>query len=133
MRLKDIAYINVSTLPENTAGSYQFRYIDISSISSEGEISLDEYYSFSDAPSRARRIVRQGDILVSTVRTYLRAIAPIDFEAKDIIASTGFAVCTPKKVVNSQYLSYAIKNNSVINDICKESTGVSYPAITASR
>lgn len=133
MRLKDIVNINTSTLPENTDNSYIFKYIDISSISSEGEICSDEYFTFYDAPSRARRIVKKGDVLVSTVRTYLRAIAPIRFDAKDVIASTGFAVCTPKKITNSQYLTYAIKNNRVIDDICKESTGVSYPAITASR
>lgn len=133
MRLKDVVVINSSTLPENTSNSYMFKYIDISSISSDGDISLGEYYTFGDAPSRARRIIKQGDILVSTVRTYLRAIAPINFDVKDTIASTGFAVCTPKKNLNTKYLAYTIRNNSVIDEICKESTGVSYPAITASR
>lgn len=133
MRLKDLVNINTSSLPENTENSYVFKYIDISSISSDGEICSDEYFTFYDAPSRARRIVKKGDILVSTVRTYLMAIAPICFDAKDVIASTGFAVCTPKNNINSEYLTYAIKNSSVIDDICKESTGVSYPAITASR
>ena len=131
MRLKDLVYINSSTLPEDTNSSYCFNYIDISSVSGEGEISMDTCYNFGEAPSRARRIVKKGDVLISTVRTYLRAIAAIDFDAKDIVASTGFAVCSPKKNIASKYLSYAVRNNLVIADICKESTGVSYPAIPA--
>ena len=51
MRLKDIVNINTSTLPENTDNSYIFKYIDISSISSDGEICSDEYFTFYDAPS----------------------------------------------------------------------------------
>ena len=133
MRLKDLVYINSSTLPEDTNSSYCFNYIDISSVSGEGGISMDTCYNFGEAPSRARRIVKKGDVLISTVRTYLRAIAAIDFDAKDIVASTGFAVCSPKKNIASKYLSYAVRNNLVIADICKESTGVSYPAIPAAR
>lgn len=133
MRLKDLVYINSSTLTEDTNSSYCFNYIDISSVSGEGKISMDACYNFGEAPSRARRIVKKGDVLISTVRTYLRAIASIDFDAKDIVASTGFAVCSPKKNIASKYLSYAVRNNIVIADICKESTGVSYPAITAAR
>ena len=106
-------------------------YIDISSVSFENGITLGEDLAFQNAPSRARRIVQKGDVLVSTVRTYLRAIADIDWDAENIIASTGFAVFTPNKNINPRFLAYAVKSSEVINQICSISKGVSYPAIQA--
>ena len=131
MRLKDVAELNVRSLDDSTSGDYVFKYIDISSVSFENGITLGEDLAFQNAPSRARRIVQKGDVLVSTVRTYLRAIADIDWDAENIIASTGFAVFTPNKNINPRFLAYAIKSSEVINQICSISKGVSYPAIQA--
>ena len=117
----------------NTNNNYQFRYIDISNVSSEGEISICEEMTFYEAPSRARRIIRKGDIIVSTIRTYLRSIAFIDFNATNFIASTGFAVLSPINNVESKYLAYSLRDCSIVDAICSQSTGVSYPAITASK
>lgn len=131
MRLKDVATVNQYSLEENTKDDYTFKYIDIGSVSFEDGVNLGEDIIFSEAPSRARRIVRKGDVLVSTVRTYLRAIADIDWDAKDIIASTGFAVYSPNYKVIPRFLAYAVKSTEVINQICSNSKGVSYPAIQA--
>ena len=128
MRLKDVAELNVRSLDDSTSGDYVFKYIDISSVSFENGITLGEDLAFQNAPSRARRIVQKGDVLVSTVRTYLRAIADIDWDAENIIASTGFAVFTPNKNINPRFLAYAVKSSEVINQICSISKGVSYPA-----
>lgn len=131
MRLKDVASVNLRTLDDSTSGDYTFKYIDIGSVSFEDGISLGEDVIFSQAPSRARRIVKKGDVLISTVRTYLRAIADIDWEAENVIASTGFAVYTPYKNINPRFLAYSVKSTDVINQICANSKGVSYPAIQA--
>ena len=131
MRLKDIAFVNLRTLDESTQGDYKFRYIDISSVSADNGINLGDEITFQEAPSRARRIVKKDDVLVSTVRTYLRAIANIDWDAKDIIASTGFAVYTPNDKIIPRFLAYSIKSTKAINQICSNSKGVSYPAIQA--
>ncbi len=131
MRLKDVAAVNLRSLDESTNDDYTFKYIDISSVSFENGIQLGEDVVFSQAPSRARRIVKKGDVLVSTVRTYLRAIADIDWDAENIIASTGFAVYSPKENVNPKFLAYSVKSTDVINQICLNSKGVSYPAIQA--
>ncbi|MBO4916541.1 MAG: restriction endonuclease subunit S [Bacteroidales bacterium] len=129
-RIKDVASVNARTLPDTTDKSYRFRYIDISSVSSEGHIALSDEMEFLNAPSRARRIVRRDDVIVSTVRTYLRAIAHIGWEAKDVIASTGFAVITPNEI-NPVYLSFLMPSATMVDEICRQSTGVSYPATTA--
>lgn len=131
MRLKDVAFVNLRTLDESTKGDYKFRYIDISSVFADNGITLGDEITFQEAPSRARRIVKKDDVLVSTVRTYLRAIANIDWDAKDIIASTGFAVYTPNNKIIPRFLAYSIKSTKAINQICSNSKGVSYPAIQA--
>lgn len=131
MRLKDVASVNLRSLDESTSDDYTFKYIDISSVSFEDGISLGEDIVFGQAPSRARRIVKKGDVLISTVRTYLRSIADIDWEAENVIASTGFAVYTPNEKVNPRFLAYSAKSTEVINQICANSKGVSYPAIQA--
>ena len=131
MRLKDLSIMNKMTLPETTSGDYTFQYIDIGSVDGDGKVTLDEPIQFDEAPSRARRIVKRNDVLISTVRTYLKAIAPVDFDATDVIASTGFAVCTPTNETHPRYLAYAVRSDDVINEICKESSGISYPAINS--
>lgn len=129
-RIKDLCTINRATLNESTPANYEFKYIDISSVT-KGVITLSETMSFWEAPSRARRIVNKDDIIVSTVRTYLRAIAHIDWDAKDIIASTGFAVISPSKEINSRFLSFVFNYDHLVDEICRRSCGVSYPATTA--
>ena len=93
---------------------------------------IEQYqgFSFENAPSRARRIVRAGDVIVSTVRTYLKAVASIH-DDKDVIVSTGFAVIRPKEV-DSRFLAYSLANHYFVEMVSSRSTGVSYPAINAS-
>ena len=85
-RLKYVATYNDEVLPENLDGNTEIKYIDIGSVSLENGIEHIEEFSFRDAPSRARRVTNSGDIIVSTVRTYLKAIAKIK---QNIIAILG--------------------------------------------
>ena len=77
--LKYVATCNDDVLPESTDRDYEFHYIDISSVSRTSGIEKTELVKFGAAPSRARRLVKNGDVIVSTVRTYLEAIAPIEY------------------------------------------------------
>lgn len=61
-----------------------------------GQVHEIATYRFEDAPSRARRRVRHGDVIISTVRTYLQAIAQIENPPENLIVSTGFAVVRPR-------------------------------------
>jgi type I restriction enzyme S subunit len=107
------------------------RYVEISDVDPiNGIVGVTEI-DFGDAPSRARRLVRQGDVIVSTVRTYLRAIAPIIGSETNTVVSTGFAVMRPRSV-NAAYLAYILRAEFVISEIISRSVGVSYPAINAS-
>ena len=129
-KLKYYTTTNDEVLTENTAPNYEFRYVDIGSVTLQNGIEHYQGFSFEDAPSRARRIVRTGDVIVSTVRTYLKAVASIR-DDKDVIASTGFAVIRPKEV-DSRFLAYSLANHYFVETVSSRSVGVSYTAINAS-
>ena len=131
-RLKEVSNINKRTLTDKTPDDYEFDYVDIGSVTYGVHGFFSERITFDNSPSRARRIVKQGDTIISTVRTYLKAIASIDDDVSDLIVSTGFAVVSPKKSVFSKYFSYWLTANYTIDEICSLSTGVSYPATNAS-
>ena len=132
-KLKFVANFNQNTLPEDTDEQFELKYIDIGNVSSVDGIKEIQYFNFSNAPSRARRIVKYGDIIVSTVRTYLRAITSIKEDYDNCICSTGFAVITPKDNVQQDFVVYAIENESFIAQIIANSQGISYPAINVSQ
>jgi len=127
--LKYFVTSNDESLKSPIADDYEFDYIDISSVGFGFLKKHLEHYTFAEAPSRARRIVRTGDTIISTVRTYLRSMIYISEDLKDCIVSTGFSVLRPKKFVYPQVLNYALSCNCFINEVIKKSIGVSYPAI----
>lgn len=128
-KIKYSFQVNAEKLPENTADDFEFEYIDISSVNDLGKIISPSKMEFQDAPSRARMVVRKGDVIISTVRTYLRAIAQID-ENNRYVCSTGFAVLRPRPDVDSRYAFYQMQSESIIQSIVSRSVGVSYPAIS---
>lgn len=132
LRLKDIVTVNDEALTEKTEDDFLIRYIDIGNVNSYGDIAEIQEYEFKDAPSRSRRIVRKGDVIISTVRTYLKAITLIESDEENLIASTGFAVLRPKENVLSEYLNFALRAEYFISSVIQNSYGVSYPAINSS-
>ena len=128
--LKHVAQINRATLSENTLTDYEIDYVDISNVSGSGKILGSETIQFGKAPSRARRLVQDGDTIISTVRTYLRAIASIQDPPRNLVVSTGFATLTPKMELDGRYFSYLSQTEQFIAEVVTRSTGVSYPAIT---
>ncbi|MBD3377260.1 hypothetical protein GF406_19690 [candidate division KSB1 bacterium] len=129
-RLKYQVSINDETLPETTDPDHEMLYVDISGVDPTKGIVHKEVYIFENAPSRARRIVRDGDTIVSTVRTYLRAISPIKEPEENLIVSTGFAVIRPR-TIDKNFLSVTIRAPYFIEEVVSRSVGVSYPAINA--
>ena len=126
-RLKYISTINDETLPETTDPDYEMLYVDIGSVDATEGIQKKEPMIFETAPSRARRVVQDGDTIVSTVRTYLRAVAPIRNSEQNLIVATGFAVIRPKGI-DPHYLAYSLRSSYFIETVVSRSVGVSYPA-----
>ncbi|WP_298739187.1 restriction endonuclease subunit S [uncultured Treponema sp.] len=132
-RLGEIVYNNGQKTPDK-----EFSYIDIGSIDNLHQ-KLNDKENFvlpEQAPSRARKIVKKGDIIYATVRPYLHNMCIIDkdFE-KEPIASTGFAVLACYPQINNQYLFYYLLSPSFDNyaNDTENSKGVAYPAINDDR
>src|SRR5687768_12892068 len=105
MPLKYACRMNPDALSENTSTEFELEYIDISSVSLEEGVRERQLMTFGEAPSRARKKLENGDTIISTVRTYLKAIAYVDGSQPNWIASTGFAVLRPlKNIVYPRYL-----------------------------
>jgi type I restriction enzyme S subunit len=128
--LKYLVFCNQSSLAENTNPDIEINYIEIGDVNPIDGIKETCLYRFNEAPSRARRIVKEGDVIISTVRTYLKAIASISSMYNGYIASTGFAVLTPKSI-HSGFLGKIVLNEGFIGEIISLSKGVSYPSVTA--
>lgn len=131
-RLKYAASVNDAILPETTPPDYELLYVDIGSVDAGKGIVKRESMVFDEAPSRARRTVKDGDVIVSTVRTYLRAIAAIKQPEPNLVVSTGFAVVRPNGTLESGFASYALDSPYFVEKVVAESVGVSYPAINPS-
>jgi type I restriction enzyme S subunit len=117
--------------PRTTPGG-NFVYVDLSAIDqNEKTIVAATSLSRSEAPSRARQIIRNGDIIISTVRPNLNGVAPVTKEFDGATASTGFCVLRPQtKRLDSSYLMHWVRSPKFIELMVKEATGASYPAIS---
>ena len=131
-QLKFLSTFNDDVIAENTRADFEIEYVDIGSVGASSGINRTELVAFGKAPSRARRVVRDGDVIISTVRTYLKAIAPINKPPKNMVVSTGFAVIRPSNNLHRGYAAYCLRASGFINEVISNSVGVSYPAINAS-
>jgi len=128
--LKHWVRMNARTLPETTPADYEFRYIDIDTVGTGYLLKEPQVMRFGEAPSRARRVVQAGDTIISTVRTYLKAVYYVDGDPDALVCSTGFAVLTPRQGTHPKFVSYLVQSDSFANCVSAESVGTAYPAIT---
>lgn len=127
---KFLVTCNDDVLTEDVDPATEIVYVEIADVEEGQGIKATTDMLFKDAPSRARRQVKHGDIIVSTVRTYLKAIAPVENPPDNLVVSTGFAVLRPHGV-SQGFAKYAFAENGFINTVIARSNGVSYPAINA--
>ena len=131
-KLKFITNCNTKVLDEKTPSETIINYIEIGSVTNENGINDFQTMLFENSPSRARRIVTTGDTILSTVRTYLKAIAYIDKSYDNFICSTGFAVFTPMQDILPKFLFHALHSEWFVSTVEANSVGISYPAINTS-
>ena len=133
VRLKDIVCNNGQEKPQ-----YKFSYIDIGSIDNVHQKlnQKENIIEAKDAPSRARKIVKHGDIIYSTVRPYLHNMCIIDKEfGFKPIASTGFAVMSCLGELYNRYLFFYLMSPTFDNYVnaSENARGATYPAINDDR
>lgn len=118
-------------VPEGSP-SGAFTYIDLSSVDQQlKEIVGPVVVPVAEAPSRARQLVAAGDVLVSTVRPNLNAVAVVPPELAGATASTGFTVLRPRqRDVDHRYVFHWVKNPRFVASMVRLATGASYPAVS---
>lgn len=132
-KIKEIARFSNETWNQKDFFSNVFPYIEISEINTTtGEIENINLVKVSDAPSRAKMIVRNNDIIISTTRPNRGAISKISLEEGINIASTGFSIIRDIKDVeiHRDYLFLMLRQSFSLQQMEQRSSGGNYPAIT---
>jgi type I restriction enzyme S subunit len=130
VKLDNICVEKIQTI--SPKDDYNIEYVDISSIDNQEKkiVSYQTIHS-KDAPSRAKQILKKNDILVSTVRPNLNAVAINQIESKNVVVgSTGYCVLRCTKDIDVNYLFNYCKSNAFINRLVKLAKGASYPAVS---
>ena len=127
--LKDVAvFSKMRRNPENDPDR-EFKYIDISNVNTfTGEITTQRLKGYQ-APSRARKVVRENDIILSTIRPNRNAVAIIPGELDNEICSTGFSVIKAR-IVNPWFLFAFLKTKYAINQLVRLTMASMYPAVS---
>ena len=128
----ELLNIDSKNLGVGISGDYLFDYISLSDVKSGRINDHLERHFFKDAPSRARRILTEGDILFSTVRPNLQGFAKVGGNHKECISSTGFSVLTPKDKVCGNYIYHYLYSSHITAQINTLVVGTNYPAINSS-
>lgn len=118
--------------PNRSPDDEEFNYIDIGAIDqAQKTVSDIRTIRCADAPSRARQLVAAGDILVSTVRPNLNAVAKLGVEHDGATASTGFCVIRPDPAkLDGAYAFQWVKSPGFVTEMVALATGASYPAVS---
>ena len=129
VRIRNVMSDRGQTIPDR-----DFTYIDVTAINKEvGCIENAKVISASKAPSRARKIVRMGDVLYSCVRPYLLNIAIVESEiSPSPIASTAFAVLNGFGLVLPRFQWIVLRSPFMIAGVEDKMRGQAYPAINDS-
>jgi type I restriction enzyme, S subunit len=123
-----LPFVSIDPTKEPNA---EFRYVDIGSIDKSTQ-TIGEPKSFlgRDAPSRARRLIHKGDVLFSTVRTYLKNIAAVPEHLDGALTSTGIAVLRASEAIDSRYLFNWVCSDEFVGKMSGAQDGTLYPAVT---
>ena len=128
-RIGDIAIKGEQRKPNSDEA---FTYVDIGSIDRDKKVIADpQQMSGADAPSRARKVINTGNVLVSLTRPNLNAVALVDERFDNQIASTGFEVIKPVQV-DSRYVFALVRSKAFIDGISGVVQGALYPAAKSS-
>lgn len=125
-KVRDVADINSSTLPKNYKEDF-IDYVDLGSVRC-GHIETRTRYNLNEAPGRAKRCAKDGDIIWGMVRPNLKAYALVTNPKETDVFSTGFAVLSAKKVPYS-YLYCAVTQEEFVGYLVNATNGAAYPAV----
>ena len=128
VRVRDIASLSIDRTDPRRLGAGSFRYVEISDVDGATATVAGKRVQCVDAPSRARKRIRAGDVLFSTVRPDRRTAGVVGSDLDEAVCTTGFAVLRPKGV-DPYSLVCLLQSEAAISQILRHNKGVAYPAI----
>lgn len=134
VQLREVVAGKTGTKNPTAAPDVEFTYVDVAGVDNEAkQISEPRVLLGADAPSRARKLIRAGDVIVSTIRPNLNAVAQVPDSLDSQVASTGFCVLRPTDKVLSAYLFYFVRSSRFVASLCGLVAGALYPAVSDSQ
>lgn len=131
MKISDFCLLNSTSLKKNESDK-EYLYLDTANITNGTIDSFQEYSSYAELPSRARRKVINNSILYSTVRPNQRHFGILTNPPDNLIVSTGFCVIdVDEKIANPRYVYYYLAQESIttkLHAIAEQAT-TAYPSI----
>lgn len=130
-RLGEVCETQTGTRDPGAEPTNPFRYVDITSVDNRAK-HITEWKNLlgAEAPSRARQIIRTGDVLVSTTRPNLNAVALVADDLDNQICSTGFCVLRANANLDPRYLFYFVQTPGFVSTLSDLVKGALYPAVT---
>lgn len=131
VKLDDVCEVKTGIRDPREEAEKPFRYVDIGSVDNETKrIAEAKTLIGKDAPSRARQVIKSGDIIVSTTRPNLNAVAVVPLRLDDQICSTGFCVLRPTEALDRDYLFAFVRSDEFVGSLSALVKGALYPAVT---
>ena len=131
VRVADAVDTTIKVFDKRTFEKPEFTYIDITSVdNTEKRISAPRVIPTKDAPSRATYFVRSDDILISTVRPNLNAVALVGAEHDGAVCSSGFCVLRFKEGFCARYFFHHFLSPQFVSAVTALVQGAMYPAIS---
>lgn len=132
MPVGKLADVDSESLSSKTASDFSFRYISLGDVDAGRLINDPDHITFSEAPSRARRVVKTQDILFATVRPNLKGHYFARRVDSSLVASTGFSVVRTRAALASPVFLYqSLLSENVVGQIEKLTVGSNYPAVSS--
>jgi type I restriction enzyme S subunit len=129
VRLGEVVSINPDSIGSDWPFSH-IKYVDISSVGEGAIIDPPQILSLDEAPSRAKRLVRAGDTVISTVRPGRRSMFFAKQPEPDWVVSTGFAVLRPRKeYIDPRFLYACVFDRAFTDFLVNREKGAAYPAV----
>lgn len=129
VRLSDVCRLSTLRCNPTKEPDKMFKYIEIENVNLRTGYVTFQNIRGRNAPSRARKIVRANDVIVSTVRPSRGTVGVINEELDGCICSTGFCVLVPEKV-NPYVLLCFLKTSLAKKQLVRRTTASMYPAIS---
>lgn len=131
VKLDEVCVAKTGTRDPREEPDSPFHYVDISSVDNLAK-RIVEFKTLvgKDAPSRARQTIKDGDVIVSTTRPNLNAVAVVPPELDDQICSTGFCVLRPTDALDRDCLFAFVQSPEFIDSLSALVKGALYPAVT---